>query len=190
MRALRLISAARPAGGDQPARKTHRQVRTMTVLLLLGSAVPAVATPPSAESSRYVNYTLVIDPDAADRVQINEPAASEYEEDVSTRHGTRSPAVFVFQDTTTFPQKNSGWHYHPGLVLVTVVEGTVEWYDASCNKRLHVAGDFFTESDQIHFIRNAGTAPLRMIITFIIAKGLTNKIYVPAPACAAALGLY
>jgi quercetin dioxygenase-like cupin family protein len=164
-------------------------LKTGAASLILGIAELAFATPPSTDSSRYVNYTLVIDPDAADRVQINLPTASEYEEDVPASHGTRSPSVFVFQDATIYPNKNTGWHYHPGIVLVTIAAGSVEWYDMNCTKRVRVAGDFFTESDQVHFIRNASSVPLRMIITFIIAKGLTSKISAPAPPCAAALGL-
>ena len=100
----------------------------------------ALATPPSPESSRYVNYTLVVDPDAADRVQINLPDAAAYEEDAVRSHGTRSPSVFVFQDHTMYPNGNSGWHYHPGIVLVAVAAGTLEWFDAKCTKRVRTAG--------------------------------------------------
>lgn len=158
-------------------------------LMILGVAELACATPPSETGVQTADYTLVIDPDAADRVQINLPAATEYEEDVPTAHGTRSPSVFVFQDTTLAQHANTGWHYHPGIVLITVAGGSLEWYDSTCVKHVHVTGDFFTESDQLHYVRNVGSVPMRMIITFVIAKGLTNKIYAPAPPCAAALGL-
>jgi quercetin dioxygenase-like cupin family protein len=162
--------------------------RLIPTTFLIGFAALAFATPPAGEH-RSVDYTLVIDPDAADRVQINLPAATEYEEDVPTSHGTRSPSVFVFQDTTINPHGDTGWHYHPGIVLVTVAAGSFEWYDAKCTKHVRTAGEFFMESDQLHYVRNVSPVPSRMIITFIIAKGLTNKIYAPAPACAAALGL-
>jgi hypothetical protein len=161
----------------------------IAVIILAVFAQLALATPPNAQTSRYVNYTLVVDPDANDRVQINLPEASEYEEDVPTSHGTRSPSVFVFQDDTMYLNKSSGWHYHPGIVLITVAAGSLEWYDAKCTKHVRVAGDFFMETDQVHYVRNVSSVPMRMIITFVIAKGLTNKIYAPAPPCAAALGL-
>jgi quercetin dioxygenase-like cupin family protein len=171
-----------------------------------GTAPPAARGPPArgeraaragagragARCTAYcdsLDYTLIIDPDAADRVQINLPAATGYEEDIHLAHGTRSPSVFVFQDTELYPQGNTAWHYHPGIVLITVAEGSVEWYDAKCTRHVRSAGDFFTESDQLHFVRNISTAPARMILTFIIPKGVTNKIYAPAPPCAAALGL-
>jgi len=156
---------------------------------VLTSAIGALALagPPTGVS--YVNYTLLIDPDAADRLQINLPEASGYEEDVATGHGTRSPAVFVFQDFTMYPDANTGWHYHPGIVLITVAQGSVDWYDARCTKRTHTAGDFFTEGNQLHFVRNSSSSPARLIITFVIEKGVTNKIFAPPPPCAAALGL-
>lgn len=159
-------------------------------VILMGVAAIAVATPPSDEASRYVSYALVIDPDATERIQINLPAESGYEEDLAVSHNTRSPSLFLFQDNLIFPNKNSGWHYHPGIVSVTVAEGSLEWYDAQCVKHVRSAGDFFMEEDgQLHYVRNVKAVPMRMILTFIIAKGLTYKIYAPAPPCAAALGL-
>jgi quercetin dioxygenase-like cupin family protein len=176
-RAYRLTTAARTILGAAAA------------LTILVAARPALATAPTAETDRWVNYALVIDPDATDRVQINLPAATEYEEDVPTVHGTRSPSIFVFVDITMSPNGSSGWHFHPGVVLVTVAAGSVEWYDAKCTKHVRGAGDFFTESDQLHYVRNVSSVPTRMIITVIIAKGLPRRIYAPAPPCAAALGL-
>jgi len=167
---------------------------TTSLARRLGTACAAICIAPllfagPSTGSKYTNYTLVIDPDATDRVQINLPTGSEFEEDASVRHQTRSPSVFVFQDFTMGPGSDTGWHVHHGLVLITMVEGTVDWYDGKCGKQTRHAGDFFTESDQLHFVKNAGTEPARLILTFIIAKGETNKIYKPAPPCAAALHL-
>jgi hypothetical protein len=87
----------------------------MTVMLkagwmwaLLGGSGIAQATPPSNSGVQIVNYTLVIDPDAADRLQIRLPESVEYEEDISINHGTRSPSSFVFQVYTADPDSNTG----------------------------------------------------------------------------------
>jgi hypothetical protein len=160
-----------------------------SALVALGFTESALGTPPSG-TSHFVNYTLTVDPDATDRVRITLPEPLEHEEDAEIGHTTRSPSVFVFQAWTSFPNNDTGWHYHPGIVLATVVEGAVDWYDASCTKHVHKAGDFFMERDkEIHLVRNSNSVPARVIFTFIIAKGLTNKIPVPAPPCAAALAL-
>jgi quercetin dioxygenase-like cupin family protein len=169
------------------ARRILVKAATSAILLAAG---PALATPPSDTGLRFVNYTLTIDPDATRRVKVSLPPALEYEEDAVISHGTRSPSVFVFEDNVFDPNASTGWHYHPGIVLATVAEGSVDWYDGSCTKHVRKAGDFFTESDHaIHFVRNSNSVPARLIITFIISKGVTFKISTPAPACAAALGL-
>jgi quercetin dioxygenase-like cupin family protein len=165
-------------------------LRIAAMLAILGVTERGSATPPSNTGVRFVNYTLTIDPDATDRVQITLPAALEYEEDASRSRNTRSPSVFIFEDNTIDPGGNTGWHYHPGIVLATVVAGSVEWYDSRCVKHVYKAGDFFRENDRaVHEQRNVTTTPARLIITFIVAKGSTFKISAPAPACAAALGL-
>jgi hypothetical protein len=157
---------------------------------LLGAWGLALATPPSNNGVRFVNYTLTIDPDATERVRITLPEALEYEEDAPTGRDSRSPSVFVFEDNTIEPGGNTGWHYHPGIVLATVVDGATDWYDSRCIKHIHKAGDFFMENDrEIHEQRNSSSVPARLIITFIIAKGVTFKISAPAPRCATTLGL-
>jgi quercetin dioxygenase-like cupin family protein len=160
-----------------------------TTVLIAGVAFFATLGAARIVHAAYANYALIIDPDASNGVQINLPAAAEYEEDVSVTNSTRSPSVYVFQDLVMDPLANTGWHIHPGLVLITVADGTVDWYDSHCAKQTRKAGDFFTESDQLHFVRNTSSMPARLILTFVIAKGETNKIYRPAPPCAAALGL-
>jgi quercetin dioxygenase-like cupin family protein len=168
----------------------NARLKALAVLGVLAVGEPGVATPPSNSGVGTTNYTLVIDPDASDRVQINLPAASEYEEDAPLNHGTRSPSVFMFQVYTAAPGSDTGWHYHPGILLVTVEEGSVDWYDGNCIKHIHKAGDFYIEPDrELHKVRNESALPARLVITYIIAKGLTYKISAPAPACAASAGL-
>jgi quercetin dioxygenase-like cupin family protein len=158
-------------------------------MALCCGAAAALATPPTGEL-HFVRYTLTIDPDAADRVQIGLPAALELDEDAALSHDTRNPSVFLFEDITYDSNADTGWHYHPGIVLSSVVDGQVEWYDADCVPHVHKQGDFFVERNrQVHFVRNNTGTSARLIQTFIIAKGLPYKISVVAPRCAAALGL-
>jgi hypothetical protein len=163
--------------------------KLLVVLVLVTALEQSSIAAPPAFVSTYVDYTIVIDPDAADRVQINLPAAAEYLEDTAVKHDTRSPSIYVFEDYLLGPNANTGWHTHPGKVLVTIIDGSVEWYDATCDKHIHGTGDFFTEGDQLHYVRNVNGTPAHLILTFIIAKGETKKIYRPAPPCAAARGL-
>ncbi|HWZ62472.1 MAG TPA: cupin domain-containing protein [Steroidobacteraceae bacterium] len=151
--------------------------------------LPVQATPPRV-GENISKLTLVFDPDAAGRV-FSLPAALESEEDVTISHGTRSPAVLLFEVLTYDPDANSGWHYHPGVTLVTVADGAVDWYDANCVRHVHKAGEVFVEREWVvHLSHNSASTPARIIQTFIIRKGLSYKIPVPPPPCAAALGLH
>src|SRR5258705_13914637 len=43
-----------------------------------------------------------------------------------------APSDFVVQDVALAPGGYSGWHSHPGPVLITIKEGTASWYDSNC----------------------------------------------------------
>jgi quercetin dioxygenase-like cupin family protein len=149
---------------------------------------PVLATPPSNEVATG-RFTLVLDPDSADRLQLGLEDVPV--EDALMSHLTRSPSVLRFNIVGYPPKGQSGWHYHPGLSLVTVLDGVIDWYDASCVRRAYKSGEFFIEGNrQIHLAGNSGSIPARMVVTHIIAKGLPPRVSVAAPPCAAALGLH
>src|SRR5829696_8049788 len=45
------------------------------------------------------------------------------------------------------PGGSTGWHHHPGVVLVPVEAGAVTEYDAECHKTIYKAGKGFFESN-------------------------------------------
>lgn len=92
-------------------------------------------------------------------------------------------------DTDYFPGGHTGWHSHPGLLVLTVISGSLEWYDANCNKTVHNAGESFTENTATHYLRNVGTTDLHVTVTYFLAAGQPRRIDQAAPACAAPLGL-
>lgn len=103
---------------------------------------------------------------------------------------TDGPTSFISQDLTVAPQTGTtGWHSHPGVLLVTVASGTISWYDQKCRKTLYKAGDSFTENDRVHVARNESLDPARLLITFIVPKDTNRRIDQPAPACALAAGI-
>ena len=83
----------------------------------------------------------------------------------------------------------NGWHSHPGMVIVTLTKGSIEWYDENCQLTVHNAGDTWMEGSQVHYLRVLGTTQTQFVSTFIVAQGQANRIDQPAPACAAALGI-
>ena len=84
---------------------------------------------------------------------------------------------------------HNGWHSHPGMVAVTLVSGSIQWFDDECNETDYNAGDSWTEGSQLHYFRVKGTTGIELTATFITAQGAALRIDESAPACAGPLGL-
>jgi quercetin dioxygenase-like cupin family protein len=102
---------------------------------------------------------------------------------------TSGPSNFIVQDASIFPGGHTGWHSHPGILMITVTEGSIEWYNANCEKSVYHVGDSLTENTQTHLFRNVGSVNARISVAYVIAKGQPRRIDQPAPACSMALGL-
>lgn len=80
---------------------------------------------------------------------------------------------------------HSGWHSHPGVVIGTVKSGSVDLYDANCQKRTVTAGGVFLESDRVHgLITTPGTGAAELWLTFLTKHNAPRRIDEAAPGCA------
>jgi quercetin dioxygenase-like cupin family protein len=125
-------------------------------------------------------------------VKLPPAAGQEPGEDDNEWNGTlylSGPTNVQVQDFDYFAGGHTGWHSHPGLLILTVVSGTIEWYDANCNKTVYNAGDSFTENTATHYFRNVGSGDMHGVVAYMLAAGQPRRIDQPAPPCAAALGL-
>ena len=59
---------------------------------------------------------------------------------------TKRAVDFVTATVNFDAPSSSGWHSHPGIVLVSVVSGSVVFYDSNCVATVHPAGSSFVES--------------------------------------------
>jgi len=67
------------------------------------------------------------------------------------------------------PGGSTGWHHHPGVVMVSVASGTVTEYDEECHPTVIQAGQGFVESrDEVHLVRNHSKADAVLYVTFIV----------------------
>jgi quercetin dioxygenase-like cupin family protein len=107
----------------------------------------------------------------------------------NARLTTDGPSTITLQDGAYAAGGQNGWHSHPGIVIVTLVSGSVEWFDANCESKIYKAGDSWTEGSQTHAFRVVGTTGAQLTAVFIIAKDQAYRIDRAAPACAAGLGL-
>jgi quercetin dioxygenase-like cupin family protein len=95
---------------------------------------------------------------------------------------------FVFQTITFAPGGHTGWHSHPGVLLVAVEAGAVTRYEAlSCTRSTYSAGQSFVERGPNHiiFVKNEGTAPAKVQIAYVVPAGTANaalRIDQPAPS--------
>jgi hypothetical protein len=58
---------------------------------------------------------------------------------------TKDPTFVRVAKITIAEGGNSGWHHHPGMVIVAVLSGTVKFTNSDCSSTTHVAGTAFVE---------------------------------------------
>ncbi len=77
----------------------------------------------------------------------------------------------VMQEIVIGPGGHTGWHSHPGPVVVLIKSGTMSFYDGddpTCTERTYSAGEAFIDSGQghVHIARNEGTDNLEIWATY------------------------
>jgi quercetin dioxygenase-like cupin family protein len=86
---------------------------------------------------------------------------------LSSRHGVSTDVAVA--TVTIDPGGSSGWHHHPGIVMVVVQSGTVTFYDKKCRANVYQAGETFVEaSDSPGLAKNTGTGTAVLQATFIV----------------------
>jgi quercetin dioxygenase-like cupin family protein len=93
--------------------------------------------------------------------------------------------VDVFVQTGTFqPGGTSGWHSHSGIVLLAVESGELTRYDRKCRATTFGAGEAFAEAgDHPVLVRNEGTQPARVYVTYVLPDASLRRIDEPNPGC-------
>lgn len=148
------------------------------ILGLAGGAAAAIATPPSGVSpTNFVTETM------------EEPIRAKNDKiDLKTKDATiiRSQLLTFGENSTT------GWHHHPGLVIVGVESGTIELWNEDCSKTAYGpgqdAGTVFVEAlPHAHQATSAGGALVR--VTYIVPStgpitAANFRVEENAPFCA------
>ena len=95
--------------------------------------------------------------------------------------------VDVAHATATIqPGGNSGWHEHPGVLLLTVQAGTVTFYDDTCSATVHATGTSFIEAagDGPGIARNESASVTAIVnVTYIVPAGAALRIDTPVAPC-------
>jgi quercetin dioxygenase-like cupin family protein len=93
------------------------------------------------------------------------------------------PATVVTSRTTMEPGDTIPWHYHPGVVYVTVTKGALTKYDPCGPTEVYSAGAAFEEGASVHQVINRGTEQAEFYATVIVPAGQPNRIDVSEPHC-------
>src|SRR6266481_6625913 len=144
-------------------------------------ATVAVATPPAGVVS---NTILAQGPTAGalkENIRIGDNWAVNLDD--------KGQSEFYFQDLVVGPGGRTGWHSHPGLLLITIKEGSVDFYDNKCTKRSYTAGQAFTEGSEPHNALNSGSGNAHLLVFYVIKKGESRRLENPQPPCAVSLGI-
>ena len=97
-----------------------------------------------------------------------------------------TPAVDVAVQKIVFqPGGHSGWHSHPGPVFISVVEGTMTFYesdDPDCDPIVRHAGEGYLDvGDHPHIARNESSDPATNVVTYLVPPGAGLRIDEPNP---------
>ena len=143
------------------------------------AAKPAITEPPS--------FTAAVDfaPTLLARGNLGtfhiQSKAGDYDAELKSHDNT--DIVVVRNDVA--PGGHSGWHYHPGPVLVTVTSGTITFYmgdDPSCSPHVHPAGTtFFENGGMVGIARNEGAVAATVVAIFFVPAGSATRLDAPAP---------
>ena len=96
---------------------------------------------------------------------------------------TKGRVDIFTQRITIQPNGHTGWHSHPGPVLVALEQGTVISYESNCRPKAYSAGQGFVDpSNRVHIMRNMGTEPAVLYITALLPPGTPLRTDERAPA--------
>jgi len=135
-------------------------------------AVAAALTPPS-----LVSGVIFARASFADQTDIKFKIKGQGQEVINVNNAGDT----VMQKIVILPGGHTGWHSHPGPVVVLVASGEMSFYDGedpTCTARTYSAGKAFVDSGQghVHIARNEGSVPLEFYATYFdVTPG------VPAP---------
>ena len=146
----------------------------LAVALIALAAGTAGATPGSGAVGTIVSRGV-----ATERVHFNTG---------EVKVQTKAPVAIVNQTIAFAAPSTTGWHAHPGVVLVTVTSGSLTRYDETCTRTVYPTGSAFIESgDHAGLVRNESTTIAASVnVTYLVPEGVQNadlRINKANPGC-------
>jgi quercetin dioxygenase-like cupin family protein len=151
------------------------------LVLVLGAITVVAATGATIglANSGTLSTTTILGHRAtlSDSVQVNQDRV---------KFQTKDPTDVLVQTITFQPGGTSGWHFHPGVVIVVVESGQVTTHDASCETATYSAHQSFVESGTEPFMVSNESAADKAVVyaTLVVPAGSPFRIETAPPACA------
>lgn len=149
------------------------------------AAVAAVLTPPFGILSAPVFVRASFADPTDVKFKVQPPSKSKRyipEQEVIAVNNARET---VMQQIVLAPGGNTGWHTHPGPVVVLIKSGQMSFYDENCMLRTYSAGQAFVDSGQgdVHIARNESQSEnLEIWATYFdVPPGGAFRIDAPSP---------
>ena len=96
----------------------------------------------------------------------------------------KDPLDIVVRTHDYEPGGSTGWHTHPGPVFITVLQGSVTFYEAddpSCTPKVVYAGEGYVDTGRGHYGRNETAEPAKDVTVIFAPVGLPFRGELPAP---------
>lgn len=169
-----------------PTRKS--KAKKILMLALFGLAMAALATPPLGFIVNQLLAKGATFENISEHVQMAKNLDGSVEPWQVQLQAQGSTDSYV-QHLVLAPGGYSGWHTHPGILIGTLVSGSIDFYNANCQKRSLTAGQMYFEDENVHAIINTGGVNADLYITYLIKHGAPRRMEADAPACAPSTGI-
>jgi len=155
---------------------THHRRRVLAVIGLTSVVAVVATTIALASPGTSTSQILASRSTLSDSVQVNQDRI---------KFQTKDPTDLVTQQVTFAPGAYSGWHHHPGVILVLVKTGTVTVQDENCQKTAYSAGQAFIEGGtEPMMVSNEGVETAVDVATQVAPAGSPFRIEDDPPPCA------
>ena len=177
---MKKVNAVRRAMERESGKGGKMKRNRMRVLVVVGivASATAVATVALGSPGSGTSATILAPRSMfSDSVQVN---------DDRIKFQTKGPTDFVTQEVTFVPHAFSGWHHHPGVILVLVKSGHVTTHDENCQTKTYGPGEAFVESGTAPFmVSNESDTEIAVdVATQVAPTGSPFRIEDDPPLCA------
>ena len=151
-----------------------------TLILMAGAG--AVPTSVLASPGSGVTPTNFVTADLTESVHFNHN---------DVKFQTKDPTTVRVQKLEFAPGGFTGFHHHPGVVIVSILSGSLTLVDGSCATEVHEAGSVFVEGeDHVHQAVSPGGATV--YVTYVVPRDYTPasekfRVEEQVPLCATSL---